>query len=173
MAFLAYVKVPIENGGFDTHSWVATNSQPGIAWADLDQISLDVMAAKKEADVVIVLLHSGYEITAIIPNISRDQSLAAHAAIDAGATLVIGSHTHFLESIERYRDGLIAYSLGNFVFDDYQGIANETIILSVVLTPNGIKSYEWVPVLIKNGLPELTDLNSALLIGTMVAPINP
>jgi poly-gamma-glutamate synthesis protein (capsule biosynthesis protein) len=173
MAFLAYVNVPIENSGFDTKSWVATSSQPGIAWADLDQITLDVITAKKEADVVIVLLHSGYEITTIIPNISKDQRLAAHTAIDAGATLVIGSHTHFLESIERYRDGLIAYSLGNFVFDDYQGIANASIILGVVLTPTGYKSYEWVPVLIKNGLPELTDLNSTLAIGTMVAPINP
>ena len=173
LAFLAYANVGAESGGFDARAWIATESQPGIAWADPDQVKADVTAAKKEADVVIVLLHSGYEITSIIPNISDDQRLAAHAAIDAGAALVIGSHPHFLQSIERYHGGLIAYSLGNFVFDDYQGIANATIILRVVLNRAGFQSYEWVPVLIKNGLPELTDVNSALAIGTMVAPLSP
>jgi poly-gamma-glutamate capsule biosynthesis protein CapA/YwtB (metallophosphatase superfamily) len=173
LAFLAYADVQVESSGFDAHAWIATDSQPGIAWADPDQIKADVTAARIEADLVIVLLHSGYEITSIIPNISDDQRLAAHAAIDAGAAVVIGSHPHFLQSIERYHGGLIAYSLGNFVFDDYRGIANETIILRVVLTRAGFQSYEWVPVLIENGLPELTDLNNALAIGTMVAPINP
>jgi poly-gamma-glutamate synthesis protein (capsule biosynthesis protein) len=173
LAFLAYADVPVENSGFDTHVWKATDTQPGIAWADPDQIKADVVAAKKEADVIIVLLHSGYEITSIIPGISNEQRLAAHAAIDAGAALVIGSHPHFLQSIERYHGGLIAYSLGNFVFDDYQGIANASIILRVVLTPAGFQSYEWIPVLIKNGLPKLTDLGNTLAIGTMVAPINP
>ena len=173
LAFLAYADVPVENSGFDAHVWKATDTQPGIAWADPDQIKADVFAAKKEADVIIVLLHSGYEITSIIPGISEEQRLAAHAAIDAGAALVIGSHPHFLQSIERYHGGLIAYSLGNFVFDDYQGIANASIILRVVLTPAGFQSYEWIPVLIKNGLPKLTDLDNTLAIGTMVAPINP
>ena len=173
LAFLAYADVPVENSGFDAHVWKATDTQPGIAWADPGQIKADVFAAKKEADVIIVLLHSGYEITSIIPGISEEQRLAAHAAIDAGAALVIGSHPHFLQSIERYHGGLIAYSLGNFVFDDYQGIANASIILRVVLTPAGFQSYEWIPVLIKNGLPKLTDLDNTLAIGTMVAPINP
>lgn len=173
LAFLAYANVPVENSGFDAQVWKATDSQPGIAWAEPNQIKVDVAAAKKEADVIIVLLHSGYEITSIIPNISNDQRLAAHVAIDAGAALVIGSHPHFLQSIERYHGGLIAYSLGNFVFDDYQGIANASIILRVVLTPAGFQSYEWIPVLIKNGLPKLTNLDNTLAIGTLVAPINP
>ena len=173
LAFLAYADVPVENSGFDAQVWKATDTQPGIAWADPDQIKADVVAAKKEADVIIVLLHSGYEITSIIPGISEEQRLAAHAAIDAGAALVIGSHPHFLQSIERYHGGLIAYSLGNFVFDDYQGIANASIILRVVLTPAGFQSYEWIPVLIKNGLPKLTDLDNTMAIGTMVAPITP
>lgn len=173
LAFLAYVNVPVENDGFDAQDWTATDSQPGIAWADPGQITRDVTAAKKQADVVIVLLHSGYEITSIIPGISPAQRLAAHTAIDAGASLVLGSHPHFLQSMERYHGGLIAYSLGNFVFDDYQGIANASIILRVVLNRNGFQSYQWIPVLIKNGLPAVTDINNTLAIGTMVAPINP
>jgi len=173
LAFLAYANVPVENSGFNARVWTAIDSQPGINWAEPNQIKVDVAAAKKETDVIIVLLHSGYEITSILPGISNDQRLAAHAAIDAGAALVIGSHPHFLQSIERYHGGLIAYSLGNFVFDNYQGVANASIILHVVLTPAGFQSYEWIPVIIQNGLPKLTDLDNTLAIGTMVAPINP
>jgi poly-gamma-glutamate capsule biosynthesis protein CapA/YwtB (metallophosphatase superfamily) len=173
LAFLAYADVSIESDGFDTRSWIAGPAQPGIAWADIDQMSADIAAAKDRADVVIVFLHFGYEISTILPNVSAYQQQEARAAIDAGATLVIGSHPHFLQPIERYHGGLIAYSLGNFVFDDYLGVANATIILRVVLTPSGIQEYDWVPVLIESGLPVLIDLNKAPAIGTLVAPRNP
>jgi poly-gamma-glutamate synthesis protein (capsule biosynthesis protein) len=170
MAFLAYADVPVENDGFDARTWIASDTQPGIAWADLNQIATGVSAARNEADVVIVLLHSGYELNSAV---STNQRAEAHAAIDAGAALVIGSHSHILQPIERYHGGLIAYSLGNFVFDDYLGIVNATIILRVVLTGAGFQSYDWVPVLIQNGMPILTNLNNVEAIGTMVAPINP
>ena len=174
LAFLAYVDVPGESSGFDAHTWIATASQPGIAWADLDQIKTDVAAARLQADVVVVLLHSGIEVTpAIIPNVASNQKAEAHAAIDAGAALVIGSHPHILQQIERYHGGLIAYSLGNFVFDQYKGVADATIILRVILTPAGVQSYDWVPVLIENGLPRLAAAGEVPAIGTMVAPMHP
>ncbi|MHC1787513.1 MAG: CapA family protein [Christensenellales bacterium] len=44
------------------------------------------------------------------------QTQMAHAAIDAGADLVVGAHPHVVQGIERYKGGLILYSLGNFVF---------------------------------------------------------
>ncbi|NLX82568.1 MAG: L,D-transpeptidase family protein [Clostridiales bacterium] len=44
------------------------------------------------------------------------QTLMAHTAIDAGANLVIGHHTHVVQGIEVYNGGLIFYSLGNLVF---------------------------------------------------------
>ena len=170
LAFLAYVDVPEETGGFDTHTWNATASQPGVAWADLDQITTDISAAKAQADVVVVQLHSGNEVGTYIPAVSPNQRAEAHAAIDAGAALVIGSHPHILQTIEQYHGGLIAYSLGNFVFDNYLGTANATIILRVVLTPAGVESYDWVPVLIENGLPRLAAETEAPAIGTLVAP---
>ena len=86
---------------------------------------------------------------------------------------MIGSHPHFLQSIERYHGGLIAYSLGNFVFDDYQGVADATIILRVTLTRLGVQSYDTVPVLIENGLPHVITANLAPAIGTLIAPGNP
>jgi poly-gamma-glutamate capsule biosynthesis protein CapA/YwtB (metallophosphatase superfamily) len=170
LAFLAYVDVPVEKGGFDARAWIATATQPGIAWADLDRIKADVTSAKARADVVIVQLHSGYEISSYIPPVSTDQRTEAYAAIDAGAAMVIGSHSHVLEPIERYHGGLIAFSLGNFVFDGYWGIVNSTVILRVILTPAGVDSYDWIPVLIEKGLPQLTTNKEAPVIGTMVAP---
>jgi len=169
LAFLAYVDVPDENDGFDAHTWIATASQPGVAWADLDQITADVAAARLQADVVVVLLHSGFEIKDVAPN----QRAEAHAAIDAGAALVIGSHSHLLQDIEKYHGGLIAYSLGNFVFDEYLGIVNASIILRVLLTPAGVQSYDYVPVLIQNGLPVITTIDHARGIETLVAPVAP
>ncbi len=167
LAFLAYAEVMPENSGFDARSWIATQSQPGIAWADLSRIKSDVAAARLQADVVVVLLHSGYEINS---RVSTDQRNAAHAAVDAGAALVIGSHPHLVQEIEPYHGGLIAYSLGNFVFDQYKGIANATIILRVVLDRSGFKSYDYVPVLIENGLPVLTSIDHVRGLETLVAP---
>jgi len=170
MAFLAFVDVPPERSGFDPHSWAASASTPGVAWGDPDQIKADVQAAKLQADVVIVLLHSGIEIADYFPPISTNQRLDAHTAIDAGAALVIGAHPHVLEQIERYHGGLIAYSLGNFVFDDWKGPANATIILRVKLGPTGVLSYDYLPVLIDNGLPHLITDKDVPAIATMVAP---
>jgi len=170
LAFLAYVDVPVEMDGFDAHDWIATASRPGIAWADPAQITSDVTAAKQKADVVIVFLHGGWENRTPI---SPDQSAEAHAAIDAGASLVIGAHSHLLQQTEMYHGGLIAYSLGNFVFDNYRGISNATIILRVVLTRQGVHSYDYIPVLIENGLPVLTSIDSARGIETLVAPLTP
>jgi poly-gamma-glutamate synthesis protein (capsule biosynthesis protein) len=167
LAFLAYADVPDENAGFDARTWIATASQPGIAWADPAQMKTDVAAARLQADVVVVLLHSGIENSTVI---TSKQQAEAYAAIDAGAALVIGSHSHILQSIEEYHSGLIAFSLGNFVFDDYKGISNATIILQVVLTKQGFQSYKYVPVLIENGLPLVIKLDRARGIETLVAP---
>ena len=173
MAFLAFVDVRPEKSGFDPQTWTATATSPGVAWADPEQIKADVQAARQQADVVIVLLHGGIEITDVINSISANQRLEAHTAIDAGAALVIGSHPHVLEQIERYHGGLIAYSLGNFVFDQYAGIANATIILRVVLNRAGMQSYDYIPVLIENGLPHVITAKDAPAIGTLVAPPKP
>jgi poly-gamma-glutamate synthesis protein (capsule biosynthesis protein) len=127
----------------------------------------DVMAAKLQADVVVVMLHSGLENSTVI---SSNQRSDAYAAIDAGAALVIGSHSHILQSIEKYHGGLIAFSLGNFVFDGYLGISNATIILQVILTRQGFDSYNYIPVLIQNGLPSITKIDNAQGIETLVAP---
>lgn len=93
-----------------------------IAVADPKAICRDVTELRKRVDIVIVSMHHGIEYA---PKPSRAQIAFAHAAIDAGATLVIGHHPHVIEPEENYHGGLIFYSLGNFVFDQYQREATQ------------------------------------------------
>ena len=168
-AFLAYVDVPVESGsGFDTRSWVAGAGTPGLAWAEPARIAFDVASARQRADLVVVFLHGGYERWDEITQAQRDQ---AHAAIDAGAALVLGSHPHVLQPIENYHGGLIAYSLGNFAFDGFDFPENYSAILSVELGPEGFTSYEWIPVVIDSGLPRLANPEESGAILNRVVPL--
>ena len=87
-----------------------------------------VEAARAEHDLVIVLLHWGRERR---ERPEPAQIHAAHALVDAGATLVIGHHPHVLQGIERYGDGLIAYSLGNFLFPAREEGFRDSAVLRV------------------------------------------
>lgn len=93
-----------------------------IANTDIPTMKADVEVMKKRCDVTIVSMHNGIEYA---PKPSRGQIEFAHAAIDAGAVLVIGHHPHVVQPCEKYKNGLIYYSLGNFVFDQYQRIATQ------------------------------------------------
>ena len=154
IAFLAYVTVPVEGGGFNPRIWDATDETPGVAWLDVPAMVADIEAARDGADLVVVLLHFGIEWELEPSEAQREQ---ARAAIDAGATLVIGSHPHVLQPIEEYGAGLIAYSLGNFVFDGFWDPANDSVILLVELTAEGVARHETVPVTIVEGIPMLAE----------------
>jgi poly-gamma-glutamate synthesis protein (capsule biosynthesis protein) len=77
------------------------------------QLKRDIAAMRDKVDLVVVGFHWGQEGSDIPSNAQRK---IAHAAIESGADLVIGTHTHTFQGVELYRGGLIAYSLGNFVF---------------------------------------------------------
>lgn len=81
-------------------------------WTDnsIDEIKI----LSKKSDFVVVVMHWGYE---FMNQPSEEQVKIAHQLIDNGANLVIGHHPHVLQPIEQYKKGLIAYSLGNFLFD--------------------------------------------------------
>ena len=62
---------------------------------------------------------------------SLPQVRAAHALVDAGADLVIGHHPHVLQGVQRHGRGLIAYSLGNFLFENTNDPPRLTGVLRV------------------------------------------
>ena len=82
---------------------------------DLAALCDDVARAKATADVVIVSLHWGIHfVPAVLADYQRE---VGHAAIDAGADLILGHHAHILKGAEVYRGKVIYYSIGNFAMD--------------------------------------------------------
>ncbi len=152
LAFLGFVETPGEGPGYQRSTWEAAEGRPGVAWASTEAIAAAVKAAAVDADVVIVLLHNGVEGSAVP---SQSQRTYAQAAIDAGAALVLGSHPHVLQPVERYGNGVIVFSLGNFAFDGFDGASNTSAIFEAVLTADGVESWSLAPVTIVNGLPVL------------------
>lgn len=107
----------------------------------------DVKNASEMVDVLIVSMHWGNE---YIRKPSPQQVELGHAIIDAGADLILGHHPHVLQGVEKYNDGVIAYSMGNFVFDMWQQKMRESMILSFKLSKKGIENFEIIPVEIGN-----------------------
>ena len=86
------------------------------------------------AEYIICAFHWGQELY-YEPN--KAQIDLAHACIDAGADLIYGSHTHCLQPIVEYGDGLILYSMGNWTFGGSTMPSDpDTAIVQVELTRN-------------------------------------
>ena len=103
--------------------------QVGVSHVDDEKYEEEIRLAKSQSDVVIVSFHWGVEYT---HQPTSRQIEIARRAIDAGADLVIGSHPHVIQPIEIYKNKLIAYSLGNLVFDQASsGEKTEAILLKV------------------------------------------
>ncbi len=135
-------------------SYEAAETRPGTAFMRIPRMIEKVKEAKEKADLVIVSMHSGYEY-AYQPN-SRQINFA-QSAIDAGADLVIGHHPHVVQKIEEYGDGWIAYSLGNFVFDQtFSEPTRRGQILEVILEEGKIKEVKPIDIRINDSYqPEL------------------
>jgi poly-gamma-glutamate capsule biosynthesis protein CapA/YwtB (metallophosphatase superfamily) len=82
---------------------------------DRRQLLETIRAARGEAEIVIVSLHSHEPANASAEPAAFVRDFA-RAAIDAGATLVVGHGPHRLRGVEMYGDGAILYSLGNFLY---------------------------------------------------------
>ncbi|MCK4525473.1 MAG: CapA family protein [Candidatus Andersenbacteria bacterium] len=116
----------------------------GVANMEIEKMKECVRKAKLENDIVIVSMHAGteYKISS-----SYFQENFARNAIDAGADLIIGHHSHVVQNVEKYKEGYILYSLGNFVFD--QMWSNETrlgVIAEIVFRDKKIDNINFIPV---------------------------
>ncbi len=79
---------------------------------DLEALVADVKDVRSKADVVIVSQHWG--IHGLPYKIADYQPVVAHAAIDAGADIIVGHHPHMLKGVGIYKGKVILYSIGNF-----------------------------------------------------------
>jgi gamma-polyglutamate biosynthesis protein CapA len=94
----------------------ASVERSGVSNLSHERIKEDIENAKKEVDFLVVTFHYGNEYEKK-PN--ENQKIWSRNAIDYGADIVIGHHPHVTQPVEKYNDKYIAYSLGNFVFDQY------------------------------------------------------
>jgi poly-gamma-glutamate synthesis protein (capsule biosynthesis protein) len=98
-------------------------------------------------------MHAGSEYQ---PRPNSRQVEFAHAALDAGARVVIGHHPHVTQPWERSGNGVIFYSLGNLVFDQFQRPETQRGALAeVVFSGKTLESAALLPVQIVNTIPRL------------------
>ncbi|OGI58932.1 MAG: hypothetical protein A2809_00130 [Candidatus Muproteobacteria bacterium RIFCSPHIGHO2_01_FULL_61_200] len=140
VAFLAYTLT------FPEEFWAGPD-RPGTAFGHERFVREDVAAAREKADIVVVSFHWGQE----GKTERRDyQVQLAHAAIDAGASAVLGHHPHILQGVERYKHGVILYSLGNFAFGSFSNTATRSAIALLTFRDKQWRELRLVPLNVKN-----------------------
>ncbi|MGN0422547.1 MAG: CapA family protein [Lachnospiraceae bacterium] len=115
--------------------------------------NLIVNEASNNADLTIVYMHWGYE-NGVKHN--EEQERLGHQLIDAGADIVIGAHPHVLQDVELYRNGVIFYSLGNFIFDQGNTYSKDSVIVRYSLENDGSASFKLIPIRLEDGAPYVT-----------------
>jgi hypothetical protein len=147
LAFLALNDVPDPDDRPGDEGWTRAAWDPARAAAA-------VAHARAEADAVIVSVHWGYEYELRPDPAQRD---AARILLEAGADLVVGHHPHVVQGVQTGSrglmeasgardDGFVAYSLGNFVFDQEQGETRQGLALRAFFDGQGLRAVQALPV---------------------------
>ncbi len=121
----------------------ASQDTPGIAVLNDDNLRSAIAEARKVSDVVIAMPHWGPEDSAI-PN--EYQTHYAPIAVEAGADVVVGNHTHVAQAIQEINGIPVFYGLGNFVFDQTWDLAHQQgVILKLHFRGSHYQGYDLIP----------------------------
>ena len=173
LAFLAFSAVPDPQDGPEDGGWTPARWDGAAGVAAL-------AASRAQADVVIVSIHWGYEYELRPDPAQRDM---AQAMLDAGADLVIGHHPHVVQGTEINLEGasepsgvvrgrFVAYSLGNFVFDQQQGETRQGLALRALFDARGLRVVQALPVR-AGPRPRLMSAEEAAPLLARVRPVAP
>jgi poly-gamma-glutamate synthesis protein (capsule biosynthesis protein) len=178
IGFIGASYASFNDGGVARHDYLARIE-------DRENLKEAISQLKSRADFIIVTMHAGTEFVDKADErrtLDKGQIDFAHAAIDDGADLVIGAHPHWIQNLETYSGKYIFYSLGNFIFDMHDPIANQGLVLKISLRgvrtidPNApassdqqrtgfatrIEQIECLPVMIENSsTPRLASAEEA------------
>jgi poly-gamma-glutamate capsule biosynthesis protein CapA/YwtB (metallophosphatase superfamily) len=111
-----------------------------------------IAAARAQSDAVVVSVHWGYEYETRVDPAQRE---IAQALLDAGTDLVVGHHPHVVQGCEiiprstgrlAARDRFVAYSLGNFIFDQGGEETRQGLALRVFFDGQGLRAAQALPV---------------------------
>ena len=133
LAFLAF-NVVLDPAGAPDSSLATWDAQGGPAV---------IAAAKAAADAVIVSVHWGLEYET---RPSPTQERLAQEMLAAGADLVVGHHPHVAQPLAVTRGGLVAYSLGNFAFDQELPETRPAVALRALFDADGLRAVQALSV---------------------------
>jgi poly-gamma-glutamate synthesis protein (capsule biosynthesis protein) len=138
----------------------AGEDSPGIAELTDDNLRAAIAVAREVSDVVIVMPHWGPEDTSE-PN--SYQLHFAQVAVEAGADVVVGNHTHVVQAIQQLNGIDVFYGLGNFVFDQNWDLAHQQgVILQLHFNGSIYAGYELIPTHVDgNGMVHIADAEEA------------
>ncbi|NRA72722.1 MAG: CapA family protein [Gammaproteobacteria bacterium] len=122
----------------------------GAAYGSLKNITTAVQKEVLAGQATVVQYHGSQEY-APEPSLVTEQRLKS--AIDSGADLAIGHHPHVTQGFEIYNDKLIAYSMGNFIFDQYFYSTPHSFILYVWMDGEKFHRAEIIPIYLKGYKP--------------------
>lgn len=136
-------------------TYQASAKAAGCMWLDPEAAGRAIAEARSDTDIIIVSVHWGEEYHSL-PN--AYQRRVAQQLADAGADIIIGHHPHVVQPIEwvqgkdRAHPTLVAFSLGNFLFD--QWFSDETMQSAILLVSagrDGVREFGLVPTLSQQG----------------------
>ena len=135
----------------ELQDWAARRGHGGAASATRGGVAAEIARLRDEgADTVVVQFHAGFQFA---DRPSEGLQLLARHAIDDGADMVIAHHPHVLQGFEWYRGKLIAYSLGNLVFDQDFLVTYPSAMLRVVMEGDQLLEARVIPLLLVDYRP--------------------
>lgn len=128
----------------------ATNNSPGVLRTyDSAKYLKAIKQAKANCDYLIAYVHWGTEDSNVVTDYQKEMG---HEYIDAGADAVIGGHPHVLQGVEYYKGHPIAYSMGDFWFNDFH---DNTGLLKLTIDHTGLRETTFIPCLRDSGITSL------------------
>ncbi|ADI01424.1 MAG TPA: CapA family protein [Syntrophothermus lipocalidus] len=152
IAFLAYTEMAdIYFHPKYQRRFQATQDVGGVAPLVEADVKEDIAAVRDKVDILVLSLHWGTEYS---DRPTDEQRRLAREFIDAGADIILGHHPHVIQGVERYGRGIIAYSLGNFIFDQNQKLATKQgMMLRFKVSRGGVEEVTVLPVFINESQP--------------------
>lgn len=127
----------------DTKTNYIGKDRPACAPAYPEWVFDAIAKTRPLCDILIVHIHWGEEYFLYPTNAQIE---LGRAMVDSGVDVVLGHHPHCWEGIEFYKNGLIAYSMGNFVFDQYDYTNNISGIIELGFRRDSLISVAITPV---------------------------
>jgi len=111
--------------------------------ADFEELLGYVTKLASQNKIVILSIHWGDE---LMDRPSSKQKVMANRLVNAGVKIIIGHHPHVVQGIEQIGNSLVAYSLGNFIFDSYLPDTRWSMILQIKMKRGNIEDWKYTPV---------------------------